>query len=85
MSCTCHRLAVGLEPTDSYDWSPGCEEHGVRSAWYNVPQRRRERWAHKVQLVELQLKAAIARGVDEAGLDSIESYLERLREEEPEG
>jgi hypothetical protein len=43
MNCTCSYLRVGHMITESRNWNPDCEEHGVDSEWYLSPEQVAER------------------------------------------
>lgn len=73
--CWCHRLPIG----DNYDWNSECPEHGLTSEWYNSAEESAARHARRIASLELQLKAARARGASAEKLASLEAYLQSVR------
>jgi len=58
--CTCGRVHIGSEVVGrnlNYD----CPEHGVKSNWYNEPERVAKREVDRQRLIDLQLRARDAR------------------------
>jgi len=61
MSCTCGRIAIGMEVTEQRNWNPDCVEHGEGTDWYNDPERVAKRALYRERLIDLQRQAREAR------------------------
>jgi len=61
VTCTCGRIAIGMQVTEQRNWNPDCEEHGVDSDWYNSETQRVKRAAARERTIDLQRRAREAR------------------------
>lgn len=61
MTCSCSRLKIGFEVTESRNWNPDCQEHGLYSDWYNSEEQQLKRDKENIEIRELQLRARRAR------------------------
>ena len=61
MTCTCPFIKVGGEATESRNWDPECDRHGVKSAWYQSPEQIEKRERDSARLRDLQHQAREAR------------------------
>jgi hypothetical protein len=61
VTCRCGRIKVGSTVTENRDWNPDCAEHGVKSEWYQSPERTAKRQAESDRLRDLYRRAREAR------------------------
>jgi hypothetical protein len=59
----CPRIKVGSELTDSRNWNPECEEHGVDSEWWNSPEQQvmRDQLVERIRMLQAKAKEGRAK------------------------
>lgn len=51
-TCTCGRIAIGMEITDFYNWHPDCPAHGLGTDWFNSDEQVARRKEDRSALIE---------------------------------
>ena len=81
MSCTCAHIMVGFHRTQNKNWNPECEEHEIKSQWYNSDEEKIRREEERQYTMGLQ-KIARSRRLNEIdqeeGIRQIKE-LEKIR------